>query len=104
MGSVLQATYILSMEPQSRPYRSLMRFYEAEARYSASGSGADVGLGIEDPVWVPTVFSKNRDRLLEADVAKQFLNQLLAHQEVSPLLSDEHFCVDVPRRPALRPH
>jgi IS5 family transposase len=53
-----------------------------------------VGLGIDDPVWVPTVFSKNRDRLLEADVAKRFLKQLLSHQEVSPLLSDEHFCVD----------
>jgi IS5 family transposase len=53
-----------------------------------------VGLGIDDPVWVPTVFTKNRDRLLEADVAKQFLSRLLAHQEVSPLLSNEHFCVD----------
>jgi hypothetical protein len=40
------------------------------------------------------VFSKNRDRLLEAEVAKQFLKQLLAHREVSPVLSDEHFCVD----------
>lgn len=53
-----------------------------------------VGLGIDDPVWVPTVFTKNRDRLLEADVAKRFLSLLLAHQEVSPLLSDEHFSVD----------
>src|SRR4249920_1533151 len=32
-----------------------------------------VGLGIDDPVWVPTVFTKNRDRLLNADVARQFL-------------------------------
>jgi transposase len=53
-----------------------------------------VGLGIDDPVWVPTVFTKNRDRLLDADVAKKFLAELLAHKEVRKLLSDEHFSVD----------
>ena len=53
-----------------------------------------VGLGIDDAVWVPTVFSKNRDRLLDADVAAKFMNQLLAHKEVRGLLSDEHFSVD----------
>jgi transposase len=53
-----------------------------------------VGLGIDDPVWVPTVFTKNRDRLLNADIARQFLAALLAHQDVAPLLSDEHFSVD----------
>lgn len=53
-----------------------------------------VGLGIDDAVWVPTVFSKNRDRLLDADVAAKFMSQLLAHKEVRSLLSDEHFSVD----------
>ena len=53
-----------------------------------------VGLGIDDPVWVPTVFSKNRDRLLEANVAAKFMAQLLAHKEVRGLLSDDHFSVD----------
>jgi len=53
-----------------------------------------VGLGIDDPVWVPTVFSKNRDRLLEGDVALAFLKALLAHEDIRPLLSDEHFSVD----------
>ena len=53
-----------------------------------------VGLGIDDPVWVATVFTKNRDRLLEADVAAKFMEQLLAHKEVRKLLSDEHFSVD----------
>ena len=53
-----------------------------------------VGLGIDDPVWVPTVFTKNRDRLLDADVAAKFMAQLLAHKEVRKLLSDEHFSVD----------
>jgi hypothetical protein len=53
-----------------------------------------VGLGIDEPVWVPTVFTKNRERLLEAEVAHKFLAQLLNHKEVRNLLSDEHFSVD----------
>jgi transposase len=53
-----------------------------------------VGLGIDDPVWVPTVFSKNRDRLLTTDIARQFLAAILADKAVEPLLSDEHFSVD----------
>lgn len=53
-----------------------------------------VGLGVDDPVWVPTVFTKNRDRLLEAEVARKFLAKLLAHKKVRALLSDEHFSVD----------
>jgi len=53
-----------------------------------------VGLGIDDPVWVPAVFSKNRDRLLTTDIARQFLAAILADKAVAPLLSDEHFSVD----------
>ena len=53
-----------------------------------------VGLGVDDPVWVPTVFTKNRDRLLEADVARKFLAELMDHKELRGLLSDEHFSVD----------
>ena len=53
-----------------------------------------VGLGVDEAVWVPTVFTKNRDRLLEAEVARKFLVELLDHQEVRGLLSDEHFSVD----------
>ena len=53
-----------------------------------------VGLGVDEPVWVPTVFTKNRDRLLEAEVARKFLAELLNHEEVRGLLSDEHFSVD----------
>jgi len=53
-----------------------------------------VGLGIDDPVWVPTVFSKNRDRLLNTDIARKFLAAILAHEKVAPLLSDDHFSVD----------
>src|ERR1700757_4312099 len=53
-----------------------------------------VGLGVDEPVWVPTVFTKNRERLLEAEVAHKFLVELLNHTEVRGLLSDEHFSVD----------
>ena len=53
-----------------------------------------VGLGIDDPVWVPTVFTKNRDRLLNTAIARKFLAAILAHKDVAPLLSDEHFSVD----------
>ena len=53
-----------------------------------------VGLGVDDAVWDHSVFSKNRDRLLEADVAAKFLSAVLAHSKVKPLLSDEHFSVD----------
>src|SRR5262250_614392 len=53
-----------------------------------------VGLGVDEPVWVPTVFTKNRDRLLEADVARKFLAELIEHRELRGLLSDEHFSVD----------
>jgi len=45
-------------------------------------------------VWVPTVFTKNRDRLLTTDFARKVLEAFLAHREVVPLLSDEHFSVD----------
>tara|TARA_R100001244_G_scaffold69973_1_gene56944 strand:- start:14 stop:1201 length:1188 start_codon:yes stop_codon:yes gene_type:complete len=53
-----------------------------------------VGLGIDDPVWVPTVFTKNRDRLLTTDMSRKVMTAILAHREVAPLLSDEHFSVD----------
>lgn len=53
-----------------------------------------VGLGIDDPVWVPTVFTKNRDRLLTTDMSRKVMAAILEHPEVRPLLSDEHFSVD----------
>jgi len=53
-----------------------------------------VGLGIDDPVWVPTVFTKNRDRLLSTEMSRKVMAAILAHREVAPLLSDDHFSVD----------
>ena len=80
---LLQAFYTIRSERQLMEqlhYNMLYRWF--------------VGLGVDDPVWVPTVFSKNRDRLLEAEVARKFLSELLSHKEVRALLSDEHFSVD----------
>src|SRR5438067_10465470 len=53
-----------------------------------------VGLNMDEPVWVPTVFSKNRDRLLEADIAERFFEEVLKQAREPDLLSDEHFSVD----------
>ena len=80
---LLQALYTVRSETQLMEqlhYNLLYRWF--------------VGLGVDDAVWVPTVFSKNRERLLEAEVARKFLAELLNHREVRGLLSDEHFSVD----------
>jgi transposase len=80
---LLQAFYTIRSETQlmeQLDYNLLYRWF--------------VGLGVDEPVWVPTVFTKNRDRLLEAAVARKFLAELLNHKEVRALLSDEHFSVD----------
>jgi transposase len=53
-----------------------------------------VGLNVDDPVWVPTVFSKNRDRLLEGDIAEKFFTLVLDQARQADLLSNEHFSVD----------
>jgi transposase len=53
-----------------------------------------VGLGIDEPVWDVTVFTKNRDRLLGGDVAARFFRAVLRQPQVRGLLSDEHFTVD----------
>ena len=53
-----------------------------------------VGLAMDAPVWDVTVFTKNRDRLLDGDVARAFLSAILSDPQVVPLLSNEHFSVD----------
>ena len=53
-----------------------------------------VGLNMDDPIWDPTVFTKNRQRLLEGDVATAFLERVVAQAEARGLLSGEHFTVD----------
>src|SRR5438477_7117283 len=53
-----------------------------------------IGLNLDDEVWDATVFTKNRDRLLEADVAKEFLVRVVEQARTKGLTSDEHFTVD----------
>jgi len=53
-----------------------------------------VGLNVDEEVWDPTVYTKNRDRLLQGDVAGEFFQQVLAQARQAGLVSDEHFSVD----------
>lgn len=53
-----------------------------------------IGLNMDEPVWDVTVFTKNRDRLLKADVAREFLCEVVSQARSSNLSSDEHFSVD----------
>ena len=53
-----------------------------------------VGLNLDEQVWDATSFTKNRDRLLEAAVAKEFLAQVVERARAAGLISDEHFTVD----------
>ena len=82
-ASLLQAFYTVRSERQLMEqidYNLLFRWF--------------VGLGIDDPVWDHSTFSKNRDRLLDADVAARFLEAVLRHPKVKRFLSDDHFSVD----------
>jgi transposase len=53
-----------------------------------------VGLSVDEPVWDHSTFSKNRDRLLEADIARELFKAIVGQAQVAGLLSDEHFSVD----------
>jgi transposase len=80
---LLQALYTIRSERQlmeQLDYNLLFRWF--------------VGLGLDDAVWSPTTFSKNRDRLLNGDIAAAFFEAVRLHAETARLLSDEHFTVD----------
>ena len=49
---------------------------------------------LDDTVWAPTTFSKNRDRLLDGDIARAFFEDVVGQARRRRLLSDEHFSVD----------
>lgn len=53
-----------------------------------------IGLGMDDKVWDPTTFTKNRDRLLEGEIARKFFDRVLALAKKHDLISKEHFTVD----------
>jgi len=53
-----------------------------------------IGMNLDEPVWDVTVFTKNRNRLLEGDVAREFLTEVVQQARDRKLTSDEHFTVD----------
>ena len=80
---LLQALYTIRSERQlmeQLDYNLLFRWF--------------VGLGMDDAVWSPTTFSKNRDRLLDGDIAAAFFDAVVEQATLARLLSDEHFTVD----------
>jgi transposase len=80
---LLQAFYTVRSERQlmeQLTYNMLFRWF--------------VGLAMDAPVWDVTVFTKNRERLLEGDIARGFLHAILVDPAVKRLLSSEHFSVD----------
>src|SRR4029077_11249092 len=80
---LLQAFYTVRSERQlmeQLDYNLLFRWF--------------VGLSMDDPVWGATVFCKNRDRLLNGDIAAKFFASVLSLPQVKGLLSSEHFSVD----------
>jgi transposase len=80
---LLQVRYTIRSERmlmEQREYNLLFRWF--------------IGLNIDDPVWDPTVFSKNRDRLVAADVAAVFFQAVMGQVKARDLISDEHFTVD----------
>ena len=80
---LLQAFYTVRSERQlmeQLDYNMLFRWF--------------IGLGIDDPVWDVTVFTKNRERLLGGEIAAKFFAAVLDDAQVKGLLSDEHFSVD----------
>jgi transposase len=80
---LLQALYTIRSERQlveQLEYNLLFRWF--------------VGLSMDDAVWAPTVFTKNRDRLLQGDIAQLFFTEIVGQAREAGLLSDEHFTVD----------
>ena len=80
---LLQAFYTVRSERQlmeQLDYNLLFRWF--------------VGLSMDDPVWDATVFCKNRDRLLDGDIAAKFFVTVLNLPQLRGLLSSEHFSVD----------
>jgi hypothetical protein len=53
-----------------------------------------VGLGIDNPLWDSTTFTKNRDRLLDGEVTSKFLTAVLSQDKIKRLLSSDHFSFD----------
>src|SRR6478672_7728090 len=106
LSGEFQQLYALNGRPSNAPEK-LLRALLLQAFYSVRSERQlmeqldynllfrwFVGLGVDDPVWDVTVFTKNRDRLLAGEIAAKFLRAVLAQPRVKVLLSDDHFSVD----------
>jgi transposase len=82
-ASILQILYTIRSE------RALMEEIEFNILFRWF-----VGLGLDAPVWDHSTFTKNRDRLLESDIARLFFTKVVERAKRKRLLSDEHFTVD----------
>jgi transposase len=82
-AQILQALYTIRSE------RQLMDQIDGNWRYRWF-----VGLKVDEAVWDVTVFTKNRERLLRAEVSQKFFERVRAQAEAAGLLDDEHFTVD----------
>src|SRR5216683_1232194 len=82
LGAAFDAIYVRSerLLMEQLDYNFLFRWF--------------VGLSLDDPVWDATVFTKNRERLLEGAVAAGFFSAVVGQARAHGLLSDEHFTVD----------
>ena len=102
LSAAFQRLYALNGRPSIPPER-LLRALLLQAFYSVRSERQlmeqldydllfrwFVGLGVDDAVWDVTVFTKNRDRLLDGEIAAKFLRAVLAQPRVKALLSDEH--------------
>lgn len=106
MGPAFDELYSWTGRPSSPPER-LLRALLLQALYTIRSERLlmeqlnynllfrwFVGMDLDEKVWAPTVFTKNRDRLLEGDVAGQFFAAVVDLARKKRLLSDEHFTVD----------
>jgi hypothetical protein len=86
----------------ARLYSDIVRFAASDSSWRRSTTASFrwfIGLGLDEPIWSPTSFSKNRDRLLAGDVAAAFFDAVRAQAEAAGLMSDEHFTVDTRATP-----
>src|SRR4026207_2312388 len=106
LGPEFQKLYCVNGRPSIAPERLLralllQAFYSVRSERQLMEQLDDnllfrwfVGLSIDDPFWAATVFCKNRDRLLNGDIAAKFFVSVLNLPQVRGLLSSDHFSVD----------
>ncbi|MGY4466952.1 tetratricopeptide (TPR) repeat protein [Bradyrhizobium sp. LB9.1b] len=96
-AAIANFSRVIEAEPgRAAAYRLRGSAHLRKRAYRSSIADLDqaIRLSPDDPVWDPTTFTKNRERLQNGDLFTKFMTRLLNHSQVQPLLSDEHFSVD----------